>query len=143
MDRTAISDVPDYRARCHSDVRAQRSIRLLIRMLTVTSDGNTLEELEAVGALPSRDLAVREFGQELWLLVVNHVLIASGKCDLDTTESGGGLDLKRYWYEVTVFGARVMSLQPCPWPGSQSSKEFLKVPFCQGLGWKVVRDQKR
>ncbi len=45
-------------------------------MLTVTSDRSTLDELEAVGALPSRDLAVGEFRQEFGLLVVNHVFIA-------------------------------------------------------------------
>ena len=83
--------------------RAQRSIRLPITMLTVTSDRNTLEELEAVGALPRRDLAVGEFRQEFGLLVVNHVFIACRECDLDTANDSGGLDLKRYCCEITVF----------------------------------------
>ena len=43
--------------------------------LTVPSNGSTLEELEPIISFESRNLALREFCQELGLLIVNHVFI--------------------------------------------------------------------
>ena len=45
-------------------------------------DGDSLDELEPILTLESRDLAVGELGQELWFHIIRHMYIVSWYSDL-------------------------------------------------------------
>ena len=55
-------------------------------ILTITSDSDSLDELEPILTLESRDLAVGELGQELWFLIIRHMYIVSWYSDLKASQ---------------------------------------------------------
>lgn len=55
-------------------------------LLTITSDSDSLDELEPILALESRDLAVGKLGQELWFLIIGHMHIVSWNNDLEASQ---------------------------------------------------------
>ena len=63
------------------------------RALTITRNGGSLEDLEAVRAIKGRDLAMRELGEEFGLFVVLEVDVAGGKVDLEAGKGGYGANL--------------------------------------------------
>ena len=56
-------------------------------------DGVTLEELEAICAFESRNLAVGELGEEFGLLVVLEVSVLLGQVKLQAREGGNSANL--------------------------------------------------
>ena len=55
-------------------------------LLTITSDCDSLDELEPILTLESRDLAVGELRQELWFLIIRHMHIVSWNNDLKASQ---------------------------------------------------------
>lgn len=62
--------------------------------LTIPSNGSSLEDLEAILGLPSRDFAVRELGKEFRLKVGLEVSVFRGQIVLDPCKSGNCLGLR-------------------------------------------------
>ena len=61
--------------------------------LTITGDGRSLSELEAIGTFPGGDLAMRELGKELWLQIIHKVLVVLRDSDLDASDCSSGKNL--------------------------------------------------
>jgi len=69
-------------------------IRSIDEPLTVSCNGSTLEQLEAILSFPSRDLAMRELGKKFRLLVALIMGVLRRELDRNSSKSCGGANLQ-------------------------------------------------
>jgi hypothetical protein len=60
---------------------------------TVTCNSGTLGQVETIGGLESRNLAMRELCYEIWFLVILKMLVISDDIELYAAKSSYALDL--------------------------------------------------